>query len=160
MDSKKIIATFVIITAAVVGLYFSFLLLSSTKPKTVSQANKITESAETTVASTPQITQAKPASLSAGFPETIPLEGKTKIVESYSANYQNSAVKQFTVVFESKKTAKENYEFYKKWAEDNKWQIINFLDKDNLKALYLRKDNEDINAVINGKSVNISYVKF
>lgn len=109
---------------------------------------------------TPQITQAPSGKTAEGLSANFPLNGKTKITESYSAAYPNSTAKQATVVFESSKTQKVNFDFYAKWAKTNIWQIISQSEGSALSFLYLRKGNEDINITITGKSVTISYVKF
>ncbi len=109
---------------------------------------------------TPQITQTLEGALPEGFPTDIPLNGKTAITQSYSATYPNSTAKQATISFTSSKSSKDNFAFYKKWASDNEWQIINQTDQDAIKSLYLKKDNSDINLVITPDSINISYVRF
>lgn len=109
---------------------------------------------------TPIITQALEGQTAEGLPQDFPLNGKTKITESYSATYPNSTAKQATVVFDSSKTPKQNYDFYSKWAKDNQWNTINQSDEEALKSLYLKKGIEDVNITITKESITISYVKF
>lgn len=94
-----------------------------------------------------------------GFPESIPLNGNTKVIESYSATYPNLTAKQSTISFESKNTQKQNYDFYLKWAKDNKWEIINQTNEETSKSLYLRKENKDLKIIIINNKVNITYVE-
>ena len=113
-----------------------------------------------TIISTPQITQAPLNELSQNFPQNIPLNSKEKIEQSYDANYPNATAKQSTIVFLSAQTPEQNFNFYKKWGQDNGYEIVNQTDGENLKSLYLRKNNEDINIAIVNDSINISYVRF
>ena len=114
---------------------------------------------ETKKITSPTVTQSAPNQSVESFPDNIPLNGMSAIKQSYSATYPNSTVLQSTVIFTSSKNAKENFDFYKKWALDNAWQVINSSQKDNLSSLYLRKGNEDIKITITANNITISYVK-
>ena len=101
------------------------------------------------------------------FPKDIPLNGKVKIIESYSMTYLNSTAKQSTISFESSKSIKENYDFYTKWTKDNEWGVANSPKQDNLASLYGQKNQATLNIVIipkiSGKiksEVNITYGGF
>ncbi len=121
---------------------------------------------------TPQVTKISEDKLQKELPQsfllTLPLNGKTKIIESYNLGYtQNPNIKQATTKFESSKTTKENYDFYEKWAKDNKWEIKNSSKQDNLMSLYGQKNQTILNITIipktldNAKSeVNITYAEF
>ncbi|MDO8523032.1 MAG: hypothetical protein Q7S12_01955 [bacterium] len=95
------------------------------------------------------------------FPEDIPLNSKTKVVQSYSATYPGFSALQVTTVFASSVSVQESYDFYKNWALANGWQVINSYAGGSIFSLYLRKGTEDINITINKDSetsVSISYV--
>ncbi|MBI2459335.1 MAG: hypothetical protein HYV53_02150 [Parcubacteria group bacterium] len=53
------------------------------------------------------------------FPKDFPLP-ESKLIYAYS---MNSQTKDMMAVFESKKSAKENYDFYIDYAKDNNWTI-------------------------------------
>lgn len=107
----------------------------------------------------PKIIKAQPKELPENFPDFIPIKGKNEIDRAYDASYPNSSLKQGTTILNSQKSQKENYDFYRQWAADNQWEIINYLDSGPVWSLYLRKDNEDINLTFSAGSINISYSK-
>jgi len=116
---------------------------------------------------TPTVQAAKIGDLPEGFLPSLVLNGETQITQSYNVTYpQSLTTKQATVVFESSKTLKENYDFYAKWAQDNGWAITTKDDSSqNLRSLYLEKNKESINiAIVNNAAsskptITISYVK-
>lgn len=150
-DKIKIIAVIIII--AVLGIVF-YAARVGRKPEQEKQEIKNVVTPEVVRISEGNLQKEMPQ----GFPESIPLNGKTKVIESYSATYPNLTAKQSTISFESKNTQKQSYDFYLKWAKDNKWEIINQTNEETAKSLYLKKDNKDLNIVINNK-VNITYVE-
>ena len=113
--------------------------------------------------STPQITQAAEGQLPEGFPASVPLNGKKKIIQAQTAIIPADSViperSILTVLFDSSKTPKQNYDFYTKWAKDNGWEIISQSEEEALSSLYLRKGTEDINIAITDTSISLSYIK-
>ena len=151
----------IIALALIVVAVASFFLL---KPKLVPEPEG---PGPVATSSEPVIVQAAEGQLPEGFPADLPLNGKASIAQSYTATYPDSAVKQWTAIFESSKTKAENYAFYTKWAQDNGWPILSKENSSQLTFLYLRRaGGEDINITItSGKDktkseVSISYVKF
>ena len=112
----------------------------------------------------PVISEKGESEIMQSLPEGLVLNAKTALIQSYGASYPESNVKQTTVVFESSKSAKENYDFYSKWARDNKWEAVNKSEEGGARFLYLRKENEDMNMVIisgdKGSEATISHAKF
>lgn len=113
----------------------------------------------------PNIVRADPKKVAEGFPETLILNSKIDIIGSYLATYPNSSAKQTTVEFISSKNPDTNYDFYIKWATDNKWGVINSSKSDLIISLYFKKSSEAINITIrpyikvrNGSNIVISYV--
>lgn len=86
-------------------------------------------------------------SLPSGFPADIPLEKGAVLEQSYIQDYPEN-LKQLTIVFESKKTADENYGIYESFLKEKNWNIINAHKEGEIYNLYGRKDGQDINMVI------------
>jgi len=162
--NKNIAAVVVLVIVLVAGGYFIFQnKIWNLKEKRMKDMPKNVV--------TPQIARVSANNLQkempANFPKEIPLNGKIKVIESYSAAYPNSTTKQSTISFQSSKTSKENYDFYSKWAKDNKWEIKNSLKQENLMSLYLQKNQTVLNITINPKTssnakseVNVTYAEF
>lgn len=152
--NKNVITVVVLILILLIGGFFVY------KNKITKKMGQETQEIKTIV--TPEVTRVSEDKLQkempVGFPKDIPLNGKIKNVESYSATYPNSTAKQATISFESKNTPKQNYDFYLKFAKDNKWELISSSDQETMKSIYLRKDNKDLNIIINDK-ISITYVE-
>lgn len=143
-----------IIAAIILALFAAWYLLSTPqqKPETPAPERKVV---------TPVVSMALPNKLAENFPKNIPLNAKTKLVQSYSATYPNSPVLQATVVFESSKSAAANYDFYLKWARDNSWQVVRATKSASEgfpPFLYFKKGNEIVSITIKAATVTISYV--
>lgn len=160
---KKISVVVLVVLIVLAGLFY--IILSRTGQNQRPLEKTAGENKPELKKSEPVITRAAEKTLPDGFLKEIPLGEEIKITESYSAVYPNSTAKQATISFASEKTLKENYEFYKKWAEENKWQIANQENSAALKFLYLKKDGQDINITItegldkSKAKVSISYTK-
>ncbi len=105
----------------------------------------------------PAIERSASGKIADDFPSDIPLNDKTKIIESFKATYPNSRVLQSSVTFSSKKSEDANFLYYLKWAKDNSWEIVNLSDKPAF--LYLRKGSEELNISFNTGVVTISHIK-
>ena len=165
MKISKIIGAVVLIIILLIGGFYVFKnkvwKIGQEKQQEIKLKNVVT----------PQITKIPEDKLQkempVGFPKEIPLNGKTKVIESYDAAYaQNQNIKQATINFESSKSIKENYDFYSKWAKDNKWEIKDS-KQENPMSLYGQKNQTILNITIipktspNTKSeVNITYGEF
>ena len=152
IPNKNVIGV-VLIVVVIVGGYFVF---KNQTPKSKQEEQK----PKTVVI--PQFARVSANNLQKelpiNFPKEIPLNGKTKVLESYSATYPNLTAKQSTISFQSSKTPKENYDFYDKWAKDNEWKTLNSSQQENLMSLYFQKNQTTLNIVINNK-INITYAE-
>lgn len=114
----------------------------------INRTNERNIQSQTDNITVPTIVRANPKEVAEGFPKELVLNSKIEIVGSYSATYPGSSAVQFTVEFISSKNPEANYDFYTKWATDNKWQIINSSQGDLISSLYLKKAAEAINITI------------
>lgn len=73
------------------------------------------------------------------FPADLPLE-EVNLIESYT---RDEATKDITAVFESKKSVKENFDYYLNYGKTNGWQIDEARQVGDgvLGKILLRKDN-------------------
>ena len=98
------------------------------------------------------------------FMTGIPLEGKVAFEQAYSLEYPEQ--KQYSVVFSSMMTIKENYVMYEDFLKNQGWNILNVYESDIVSSLYATKESEEVNITISeanveaGKSqVSISVLK-
>lgn len=134
--NKNIIGIIVLIIVLLVGGFFVFKNRIAREPEGEKQEFKNVALPQVARISEDNLQKEMPE----GFLESIPLNGKTKVIESYSVTYPNSTAKQATVIFQSSKTLKENKTFYEKWAKDNKWQI-NKAEQNKIVSFNFVKDN-------------------
>lgn len=80
------------------------------------------------------------------FLENIPIEEGVKIEQSQELDY--SEKKQSTVIFQSKKTAKENYDIYTTFLNKDNWNISQKYEDEKALFLYALKANDEINVAI------------
>lgn len=161
-SNKNIISVAVLIVVLLIGGFFVFKNKVGTEPPNQS------ENVPKTVV-TPEVVRIPEDRLQKELPVDFPKEmlfnGKIRTIESYGEGYaQNPNIKQATTKFNSSKSMQENYDFYLKWAKDNKWEITNSPIQDNLASLYGQKNQAILNIVITPKisgkiksEVNITY---
>lgn len=88
----------------------------------------------------------------ADFPANIPYENEATINQSYSLDY--SGKKQLTIVFQSEKTVKQNYEIYSDFLKKDGWNIVNKYESKELTSLYGAKESNEINVTISLDNVS------
>lgn len=76
-----------------------------------------------------------------GFPE-VPLNGKKEIMNSYTLAYAGLNQDQKTVDFISSVSVKQNFDFYKNWAEKNKFKILYSTNNNDKEAKIIIEKNE------------------
>lgn len=138
----------IIINVLVVAVVVALIVMS-----VVFYIHKNPENVLTALLERQTITQSEPkktdfgANVPADFPAGIPLEEESKIEQNYGLNYVDQ--KQFTIVFLSAKTVKENYALYADFLEKQNWIISNKYENAGLSSLYGTKGNNDINVTMN-----------
>lgn len=78
-----------------------------------------------------------------GFPE-IPLNGKKEIMSAYTLAYAGLNRDQKTVDFISSVSVKQNFDFYKNWAEENKFKILYKINNDKEAKIIIEKNERPI----------------
>lgn len=118
------------------------------KAATTDQENKI---------AAPEINTAKEDELPESFPD-IALNGKKKLTSSYTLKYPGADQEQKVIDFTSANSVKENFAFYKDWAEKNGWNILHQLDNTEESRLIIEKDKKPLNIIIQKDAVASSKV--
>lgn len=140
MENKKSILILILL------LVFSLLFISLFTKKKVDKTVKIIKDPITE--NLPQgVSLVKPKSaesLPQGFPE-IPLNGKKFITNAYALSYEGQTQDQKIINFTSSKSVKENFNFYKNWAEKNKWDILYELSNADKAIIVIRQDKNPLN---------------
>ena len=145
---KRLLILFVILAALAAGVATFYYYWSSiynrsaqTGPITTEQPVADTEPELVTPKRT-EYSGAKPD----GFPAGIPIEEGVTFDQSYSLDY--SGRKQLSIIFASKKTLTEKYDFYVDFFEKNGWATMNNHQSDMIGAIYGVKEGGEINVVI------------
>lgn len=140
MENKKSILILILL------LVFSLLFISLFTKKKVDKTVKIIKDpiAENLPQGVSLIKPKSAESLPQGFPE-VPLNGKKFITNAYALSYEGQPQDQKVVDFVSSKSVKENFDFYKDWAEKNKWDILYELNNADKAIIVIRQDKNPIN---------------
>lgn len=157
---KKTVKTILVFLALVAIILLGWLVLFQKPikiPKEISNPKNIIP--ENVIM--PQIIQAPEGALIQGFPD-IPLNGKKELTSSYALKYSGVDQERKVVDFTSSKSVKENFDFYKNWAEKNNWNILGEPYNENEARLILEKDSKFLNITIQKdeketSKVNINY---
>lgn len=90
------------------------------------------------------------------FPKDLPIV-ESNLIEAYT---RDQDTKDITTVFESRKSAKENYDYYLNYAKTNGWQIDDAIELNNgsIFGISARKDNFFLNMSFEPKENNISII--
>lgn len=99
--------------------------------------------------------------LPGGFPNFIPVE-TAQVTESYSMNFPDRKLTQYTVNFTSAKTLEQKHKEYSDFMNANGFVLKPGSDTETTRTLYASKNNDDLLVVLSmvGKetTVQIAYV--
>lgn len=88
-----------------------------------------------------------------GFVSDVPLEEGIFFEQSYSFEYPEQ--KQLSVVFYSSKSAKENFDLYVNYIQENNWMTLNTYESEKLFSLYAVRENNNLNVTISDESTEM-----
>lgn len=99
----------------------------------------------------------KSLKLPKNFPQDLPIIAGADLIQAYTRDFN---VQDITAIFDSKKSAKENFDFYLDYGKNNGWQIDEAREaKDGKPAkLLLKKDNLIITLVFEEKDSKASKI--
>ena len=108
---------------------------------------------------TPKITEAPLGKVVSSLPENFTYSSEPEFTKSYTLEDMNASTMQSTAEFRSGVNAEANYYFYLKWAKENGWEVSNSKKGPPTYSMYLKKSGEEINIVIRGYLVTMSYIQ-
>lgn len=107
----------------------------------------------------PKITQAPVGKAVSSLPENFSYSSEPEFTKSYTVEDPSSTKLQSTAEFRSGERADVNYDFYLNWAKENGWEVSNSKKGPPTYSIYLKKSGEEINIVIRGYLVTMSYIQ-
>lgn len=135
-----------------IWIYFLLILILTAAAIFVYKSSKSVSIEEQPVLGQPNFLD--PNQIPEGFPVSFPIEAGAEILQSYNSETENQT--QATRKFVSKKTLKENFDFYKKYITDNDWTIVSESDDVLVKYLSSRKDSTSLSISMTADSLDAS----
>lgn len=120
------------------------------------------ENEEIQISDTEKVTQKEPSDLMKKFPAGFPFEEGVENQSGYQFIPAKSTDQQNTLTYTSKLTLKENAVIFKKFLDDNDFEISNKVEETNQYFYYATKDNNDLSILVQENleqvTVSVSYL--